>query len=277
MNDRIVGVAALVAGAVAVLTIGAAVLVAGAPAAPIAANARLSDAPVSPPVPSTTINIAASASPTPLPATATPAPTPEPIVAVDVPVVSCATRDGGGGGLATFEPSEPLRLPASAAARLAVFATNYARVLAPRDWHCDADIGANGTSRLEITPAGDTTMSVVVDDAAATFGDIMELACPFFPDAAKRMKVDLGLPCHHVDAKETVRRVGKTIVWFDDPPGTTGSGAGSGGSNPVVGVVRYLGGREPTAAKASCMLPDIDRPICEAILGNWLDRQAPQH
>lgn len=270
-----IGVAALVTGSAAVATIAAAVLLGGAWPAPSAVNDRRSDPPANPtasPSPRPTAN----PSPTPVPSpTLTPSPTPDPIVAVEVPVVSCATRDGGGGGLDEFEPSERLRLPQSAADRLAVFATNYARVLAPSDWHCTADIGANGTLRLEVTPAGDNTISIVVEDAANTFGDIMDLACPFFPDAAKRLKLDLGLTCDQVDQRETVRRVGKTIVWFADPAGVTASGAGSGGANPVVGVVHYLGGNEPTAAKASCVLPEDALATCTAILEDWLDRQAP--
>ena len=272
-----IGVAALVTGSVAVATIAAAVLLGGTSPARSAMNDRRSDLPVSP-TGSPSPRPSANPSPSPVPSLTiapSPSPTPDAIVAVDVPVVSCATRDGGGGGLDQFKPSERLRLPQSAADQLAVFATNYARVLAPSTWHCTADIGANGTVQLEVTPAGDDLSSIVVEDAANTFGDIMDLACAFFPDAAKQLKLDLGLTCDQVDQRETTRRVGKTIVWFADPAGVTASGAGSGGVNPVVGVVHYLGGKEPTAAKASCVLPEDDLATCTVILEDWLDRQAP--
>ena len=275
MRERIVGVAALVTGTAAVAALAAALLLGGATPAPSAVNDRRSDPPASPTA-SPSPQVAVSPSPTPIPSlTTAPSPMPDPIVAIDVPVVSCATRDGGGAGLDEFEPSERLRLRQSIGGRLAVFATNYARVLAPSNWHCTADIGANGTLRLEVTPAGDNTLSIVVEDAANTFGDIMELACPFFPEAAKRLKLDLGLMCDQVDQRETIRRIGTTIVWFVDPAGVIASGAGSGGANPVVGVVHYLDGNEPTAAKASCVLPEDALATCTAILEDWLDRQAP--
>jgi hypothetical protein len=197
-----------------------------------------------------------------------------PIVAVDVPVVACAIRDASGDVIHTFKPSERLQLPASIADEVAVFATNYSRILAPSDWHCAAEIGGNGTMHLEVAPAGDHSMSVVIDDAAATYGDILALACPFFPDAAKQLKLELGSSCDRVDSREAIKRVGKTVVWFADPAGVAGSGAGSGGANPVAGVVRYVGGREATAAKASCRFPEDQITICAVILQDWLDRQS---
>jgi hypothetical protein len=194
------------------------------------------------------------------------------MIAADVPVVACSTNYGSGERQKPTKATERLRLPASAASRLAVFATNVDRVLAPREWRCTAEVGANGTARLTVSPESGDRFSILADDAAATYGDILDLACSLFEKAAKLQKQDLGVTCLKRDPAAIVRRVGATVAWFEDPPGVAGTGAQSGGDDAAMGAVYYIGGQEPTATKVTCVLSREDRGLCTAVIDDWLRR-----
>lgn len=224
-------------------------------------------------VPSTpaAAEIATSTAPT-VTLSPTVAPTPTFLVA-DVPVIACATTHGTGDVPTPTEASERLTLPTAAADRLAVFATNYNRVLAPREWRCTADVGANRTASLTVGPAlSGESAKIVTEDAAASYGYILDLTCPLFIEAARLNQQTYGTACDTPPADEAVRYEGNTLAWFEDPPGVKGSGTDSGGSLSAIGVIYFSGGHEPTGAKVTCLLPTEDRDLCTIVAEDWLRR-----
>ena len=247
MKDRAVATAAVVAAAVAVVVISAGVLLgtsrpATVPSAPLVASS-----------PHTTA-IAASDSPSPdappsASAVASPSASPESSASTDSMVTvalmtgSCSVDDAGGVAHKKVVRTERIRLPASVSDRLLLFAIDDWRVLAPKDWSCFGSFGTNGTmaltiAALNVAPAADGSLpAVVVESKAASYLEVVETACPFFADAARRVKVEYFSPCRKSPAGEAITRVDAKRVIFVDDAGVKGAGAGSGGALPVAGAV----------------------------------------
>lgn len=275
MRDRGIAIGAIVLAALAVVTISAGLLLSTIqrPVVPAVAPASLQADTTSPlPLTRPTPIASGSASPTVSP-TPEPSPSVDPAVSVAMATVPCAIQDAGGVTHRKVVRTEQVRLTQYVSGRLALFAMDDWRVLAPAGWHCTAEIGGNGTLALTVAPKGDDSTMVTVNSTASTYGDTVDMACPFFADAARRSKTEFGIPCGKPPNGETVTRVdGKRIIFIDDI-GVEGAGAGSGGPLPVAGGVFYVGGSEPTAAKISCAIGGIDAELCTTIVADWLLRQ----
>lgn len=210
-----------------------------------------------------------SAAPSP---TMTLSPTALPVVTVDVPVIACATTYGGGELQQPTEPFERRSLPAAAAGRLAVFATNVNRVMAPREWRCVGEVGVNGSAGLTVSPGvnGDVG-AIILEDADGSYGYALDLACPLFPEAARLNKSDFDQSCPTPPEAEVMERVG-TIARFMDGSGVAGTGTQSGGAYPATGAIRFIGAQGVSAAKITCLLPFEDQDLCAVIVDDWLGR-----
>ena len=190
--------------------------------------------------------------------------------AVAVPIVACATTYGNGDIQQPQPASVTMTLPPELARRVAVFATNFDRLLAPREFTCTAEVGANGTSGLTVA-SYDQSASVIAENAAVSYGYVLDLACPLFAEAATLDKQQFDQSCAKPPAGEVVTREGKTVARFEDPAGLAGTGTQSGGSNSAIGAIWFVGGEPPMAAKITCLLPNEDRDICGLSVGTWLN------
>jgi hypothetical protein len=202
--------------------------------------------------------------PDPAPTAVTPEASHEP--GVDVPITRCRNSFGGPPFRKPRPAVERLDLPERLAKRLAVFATDHYRVLAPRSWHCDAAEGANGTGILTVTPQAGGSRAIEYQDDAGTFGNIVDTACPFFKSAARGHIELYGYACPRPPAREVYRRVNKNLVFFKDPRRVSGTGAYSGGRYAAVGAVAYRGGEDRWAAKITCVMSAKHRDVCNAVL-----------
>jgi hypothetical protein len=161
------------------------------------------------------------------------------------------------------------------ASRLAVYTTGGSSVLAPRSWKCVGAIGADGSETINIAPpvtSPDSGQGVRVIVIPACQGCIAGLVCPFFPDVLKDWP---GMDCKKPPPKELVMHPNPTTVFFEDPPGVTGTGDPSGGSFPANGVVIFNGssGRGlGSAAQATCTLPESDHALCTVVLNDFLHK-----
>jgi Domain of unknown function (DUF4850) len=216
----------------------------------------------------------AEPSPAPSPSAA-PSPATAPDVQVTLPVIACPMDPGWAQAYGPNTPKKSfgkLTLPADAAKRLAVYATTYYGVLAPRGWHCFDEESEDGSSILTITPATRTWRAITYVDIPGCFGCMLDLACPLFPAAARIAMDEFGEACARPPKKERVRRLGPGVVWFEDGPRVAGSGDGSGGGHTAVGVVQYEDANGPNrwAAKLTCILPTKDRGLCTVIINQLI-------
>jgi hypothetical protein len=262
MRDRAVAVVAIGAAVVAVVAIGAGMLLGAAPSPAVAIRPMASQAttavPASaPPSPSAIASASAGVEPSPS-ASIEPAATPDPVVSIDVKVVACKTVDASGQAREKLPKTERMRLPASVAGRLVLFATTGGRVLGPAGWRCTAEIGGNGSLAMAVA-SGKASQSISVDDAMGTFSGAIDIACPYFTDAARQAKELYGSVCDGPPAGEQVERVGKTIARFTDPSG-------------AMGAVLYVGGRDLTAARVSCTIAAPDDDLCRFVVDDWVRR-----
>ena len=205
---------------------------------------------------------------TPIPTTASA------VVDAEIPVIPCATTYGGDEVQQPTEPTTSATVPASLADQLAIFATNEERVMAPRAWRCVAGVGANGTALLTLDSGlAEDKASITVEDAAVSYGYVLDLACPLFPEAAQLNK-DQGMTCGTPPKSEEVSRIGETVARFEDPPGIAGTGTKSGGPYPAVGAVWFTGGQEIGGAKITCVLPVQGgmADVCVTVVDEWLQR-----
>jgi hypothetical protein len=181
--------------------------------------------------------------------------------------------------------------------------------LAPRGWDCRTLYAVDGATTFVAYPADDkhgrtwveheelfgpdpsqrrTTPpeTAVVGYIVGACGSCSRgLACALDPRAAKSYLAYMGTQScpYSISVGETTewRRGSPTVegatgdvILFSDPPRVHGTATPSGGDLTARGVLFY---REPHggspyagSAKETCVLPDSDRPLCEAIFEHFL-------
>ena len=184
-------------------------------------------------------------------------------------MVACTVDDASGGQPQANPGAMSANVPASL-----VFAVTYywsgrgAAYLGPRGWRCTGQVGGNNTSVFEIRHPADKAGRVTYIDAAMSYGYILEIACPLFPEAGRSLQADFGTACAEPPAAEVATPVSPTIVRFTDPAKTRGTGDGSGGAYPTTGAIFWDGN---TALKVSCALPPDQAGVCDAVIGTFID------
>ncbi len=212
-----------------------------------------------------------------------------------VPFVGCAA-DGQLGPVRAPRRSGPIpAVPASAAGRLAYYASKDLAVLAPRGWHCFGLYGPDG-SILMVTPdahaendlldprAKIAGPAVVLSyDYGGTSGRlaVARVAARVFPVAGpfvRQVALQDG-PAEHSAAaisrqRDTVRRLSATEVEFITPANREGIGTAgrlARSDQSVVGVAILAPGEFPDLMKLDVRLPpalrDLSRPIVTAVEG----------
>ena len=217
----------------------------------------------------------------------TPPPPPlEPPQTVNLPVVVCPI---GFGVQPATTPSLPKTVAVSVspgqASELAVYTDTQGlmKLVAPAGWQCSAQYGADGTggvivhpsnesvSDLGAPPAGSAVEAVIGAETSACGACAYTQACPLFAAAASTYQSQLGSPCPVTKpAAETVYQISPGIVGFEDPPGTRGDGASSGGANPANSVMTYYPNAANGSWRETCTLPADEHAICTTSLNNFI-------
>jgi hypothetical protein len=212
------------------------------------------------------------------------APTPEPAHSVRVPEVRCPTSFGLPG---ETMPSVPTTMTATLTPDVAALVTFYGNgtltVLGPKDWHCEAAVGVDGSASMTITPPGQGRPSgspspddqaVTASTGGACVGCIAAMACGLFPEAWN-LFAQPGLSCPATPpSRERVTRPRPRSAVFEDPPGVAGTGEPSGGRYRALGFLVFDPGTEgggsrldvPSALKLTCTLPDAMAQICDELI-----------
>jgi hypothetical protein len=174
-------------------------------------------------------------------------------------------------------------VPTSLAGKLAVYAdsNNLMRVLAPAEWSCSASYGADGSGIITVVPTGEALPASGLDASSAdqaitaseTGGSAVQAAaeaCAYFSAAAAATESDLGQGCSPRPTSEMVDPISATLVDFEDPAGTKGSGDPSGGQDPANGVLAYSPTQSPGLYLDTCTLPPNEHATCTAALNYFI-------
>lgn len=166
-------------------------------------------------------------------------------------------------------------IPAAAAGGLSIYVSTFgARLVGPEDWECAAAMGVDGGQLIGVVPPGSARQAWVSGrgDAAVTAriesacaGCIASMICAFFPKASV---VEIYGDCPGASERERVDWASPSTAIFTDPPGVEGTGVGSGGALPSVGVVSY--NRWSGARRVSCTVPTELAPYCGAMISATL-------
>jgi hypothetical protein len=193
-----------------------------------------------------------------------------------VAVVSCPTSYG----IKQRPPALPKRLSVaasqSATKQLAAYTNGVLILLGPRDWHCHALVGADGSADMTIA-AGSTirvSQPAITENFASTPGDASSLACALFPAAASQLPS--GEHCsRQKPPREATSTINSHTLAFADPRRVHGDGVPSGGSDAARGVMAFVpagSGFAGFAFTATCTLPSSARGICTTVLHDALTR-----
>lgn len=212
------------------------------------------------------------------------APTPETGRAARIPVVTCPTSFGLPD---ESMPPVPSTMTATVSPEVAAQVTFYGNglrtLLGPKGWHCEAAVGADGSSSMTITPPGQPTpegspppdhQAVTAYTGGACVGCIATMACGLFPEAWKLFEYDGNVCPTTTPAGELVTRPMPRSAIFEDPPGVAGTGEPSGGRYRALGMLVFDPGTGaagtdqdfPSVLKITCTLPDAMAQVCDEIV-----------
>jgi hypothetical protein len=194
--------------------------------------------------------------------------------AATVLVSRCPTTSGVPPGSTPRLPlTEQVPGSASALIGLRAYATRGLSVLAPAGWRCHALQAADGGIAITVRPRGTARGVIAATQEPACVGCIGDLACGYFPAAAKLAVA--GCPSTP-PPRERTTRLGRRAVAFADPPGVRGGARGLGvtppAGLPTRGIVIFRPGAEPSAAAVACALPAARSPVCATVVDAYLSR-----
>ena len=199
-----------------------------------------------------------------------------------VPVIACASTYGAGppSGLSAVPRSLRPGLPAGVAKMLAYY-TNDRRtlppVLAPRGWGCQVQVGADGTTGVDVyplatspTPSGTGHEEVQAASDSACQGCVYSTVCALVPGAGKQLGFAM-LPCAPL-------KRGEVVTWISGsaknnvPPVHDVIALEEPGHDPAHGGVLYdyMTAQGGEASEETCTLPSDQRALCTSILDNFV-------
>jgi hypothetical protein len=211
-----------------------------------------------------------------------------------IPVVKCPSSYGIGG---TRQMPSPVKESAPIPSSLAQMFTYYvdkaafiSPVLGPRGWACSASVGADGGWTVELRPRGMPGKDQIIQaDGPSCLGCNFYAVCPIVPHVSAEMNYYEKCPADHT-SRQIVSWIvgspkysssGNDVVSIVDPPGVKGYVAHSGGRYFARGILLYFWGQPASyfgdpgeggvsaAMTISCVLPNNDIRICEAVFASF--------
>jgi hypothetical protein len=150
-------------------------------------------------------------------------------------------------------------------------------VLAPRGWDCQVQVGADGTTGVNVyppatspTPSGTGHEEVQAASDSACQGCVYSTVCALVPAAGEQLGFAM-LPCAPLKRGEVVTWISGSakdsvppvhdVIAFEEP-----------GHDPAHAVVLYdyTTGQGGEASEETCTLPSDQRALCASILDNFV-------
>ena len=199
-----------------------------------------------------------------------------------VPVVACASSYGAGPptGLPVFPHTIRPGLGKDLAKMLGYYTNNQrtlSPVLGPRGWNCQVQVGADGTTGLNINPPGTSPTptstghpEVQAASDSVCQGCVYSTVCALVPAAGQQLGFAM-LPC-------APRPKGEVVTWLSGSPKSTKVPVRDvvafqiPGHDPTNGVVLYdyRPGPGGAASQETCTLPAGQRSLCTAVLNDFV-------
>ena len=210
-----------------------------------------------------------------------------------LPVDTCDTTYGDTNPNTPPPSTMQVTLPSSmSGTSLSYYAlgNNQYSVLAPTGWDCSESVSADGSSGMTVVPPSEANAleansqpsassmpeAIYVTNNGACQGCGYSQASAIFAQADTQYANSLG-GCTAPPAGEKDTTLTSTVVAFLDPPGVSGTGQPSGGSNPANGVITFTltNGNQANSDLMTCELPDTDHQLCTATLNDFIQRYWP--
>lgn len=189
-------------------------------------------------------------------------------------VSDCQSSAGPSPGSPSTADTLPALVPPAYATQVEFFRYANLVVLGPSGWSCSADKGAAGSVSLTVQPSRAVTTAQVPPSVTAEFvpagaSQAAGVTCAYFAVPALRSGT-----CQHPPPSEKVQQVTATVVTVADPAWVVGGLVGSGGSDPVTGVIsdpsNSTGSTSGAVAEEAC---DVSSPpVCPYILEDFMTR-----
>jgi hypothetical protein len=211
-------------------------------------------------------------------------------VSVAFPVVACTTAFGGPTSSSGWKPTILLApIPTALVGQVEFYSDGVHTVAGPTGWSCSQATTSGSVTGLAVFPSGGTRPTLTGPPAVGTQGIFatytqtgraqgVALVCPFFTVPA--WQAQEGKCTGAKPTGETSAVATPDVVSVADPPGVTGSLAGSGGFYAVTGVVIFpqvvpavTNGSSINVAAESCAIGTV--ALCPTILSDFEVREFP--
>jgi hypothetical protein len=210
-----------------------------------------------------------------------------------VPVIECPTSRGVSGRPGAYYPETiALTIAPTVATQLAYYSDDVRSltpILAPRGWACRVQVGADGSTSVNVYPGSSLGRdnAVTAQSNGGCVGCASDLACGLIPTAPKLLGYS-NIPCPAprnraerinwiTGSEHPTGQTVNDVVGFEDPPGIRGNGDPSGGRNPANGVLLFATspGSDTSASLETCALPESDHRLCTTILNDFVNQDWP--
>lgn len=197
-----------------------------------------------------------------------------------VGVVACPTAYGAGRPAPRPTPGPiPVDLPGSTASELSFYSIDTygdPPILAPQGWQCDALVGADGSTTINVYPPGGSRPptgtigrpAVVAHSDSACQGCVYGTVCRFVPGAGAQLgyttmncpAAPTGESTYWIKGSAQASPPISDLIGFEDPANP----------DPTDGVVLYdYSSQQGAASEDDCTLPSSEHALCTAILNNF--------
>jgi hypothetical protein len=172
--------------------------------------------------------------------------------------------------------------PGYSPTQLAVYTDNQGimELLAPANWDCQATVGADGSSTIEIYPPSQGAVTNHVLNSESTNEEITgeqtsasqfaaaEQACQLFVAAFQALNGDTCTALSPPQEEATDDT--PNIIEFTDPPGVAGDANPSGGAYTASGVMTYYPSNNNGSWTETCVLSQSQSSLCTAIIASFI-------
>jgi S1-C subfamily serine protease len=217
------------------------------------------------------------------PTTTTPAPAPAPTTNSSVEVVECPTTWGAPPSPLSSTPNPiPVNLPSNVADQLNYYTTQTASVpplFGPEGWACNATVGADGSTGIDIYPPGSPAPSsgspgqpgIHAASDGACQSCVWATVCRFVPAAGQQLSytsrtcpaAPYGETAYWIKGSSDSSTPVNDVVGFTDPASP----------NPINGAVLYKNSASfGSASQDTCTLPATEHSLCTVILNNFISQ-----
>jgi hypothetical protein len=202
-------------------------------------------------------------------------------IKIALPVISCPTTYVSPPSSGSQAAKVTVGLPRSISHNFSLYSDSkrtLAPLLAPKGWHCTAEVDEDGSVSLNVypaktplTPTGfDKAQQVTATSDGACQGCIAAAVCPYFENAPSQLGFS-GMNCTTTKPNDEQERFLNGSNTSNHGTVDTYDPSTKSNKYPISGVLRYSDTTgEGVDAREDCFLPKARRSWCQAILNEFI-------